>query len=94
MDGGLQVDGRLGWIDSHGQVVQHHLTGVLPERLNVFLLRTRSQHMEIANEEVTLELILKANTIVQRPHIVPQMHPSGGAVAGQDTLPFRHRFSP
>ena len=86
----LQVYGGSGRIDAHCQVVQQHLPYVLPQGMDVFLLRPGREHVQVRHQKEAFVFILQPNPVFQRADVMSKVHPPGGPVSRQDPFPFVH----
>ena len=50
------------------------------------------QHVQVGDDEEALVLVLQAHAVAQAAHVVAQVQPAGGPVAGQDAFSGRSSF--
>jgi hypothetical protein len=55
---------------------------------DVFLAVPGRQHVQVGDDEETLELVLQAHPVLQATDVVPKMHATGGPVAGENAALF------
>ena len=92
--GRLEEDGGLGRVNARAEVVQHHAAGVIRGRVDVFPAVLGGQHVQVGDDEVALVFVLQAHAVAQAAHVMPQVQPAGGTVAGEDAFSVAHRCSP
>ena len=67
---------------ARGQPVGRHVDDALSNLLR--LIRPRRERVLVGDEEVAVVLGLEADAVLERAHIMPEVQPPGGRVAGED----------
>jgi hypothetical protein len=79
---GLDEDGRALGIKAGGEEVEGDFADVLAEGLGVGVVGR--QGVEVSDEKVAVVVILQANPVIERAHVVAEMQASGWAHARED----------
>ncbi len=86
MDGGLETECDLFWIDADGKVIHDDGACVIGNLEDAFFVRFRGQHVQVGDEEEALIFVLKGEPVLMAANVVPQMQLAGGPIAGEDSF--------